>query len=186
MFERLLAEHPEASNVVRRTCSSWRGRAPSLGQFDAAREAFQGVITRYPDSTAAASARWEVAWLEYRAGRFRESALAFRQLSTTVGSARLAGLYWAGRSLDQLGEKAPALALYREVLTRGPQGYYGILAARRVPGKTPARWPFPSSSPRIRSASSDRTSGTSGRRRSARSASTGSPSWSWRRSGAMR
>jgi soluble lytic murein transglycosylase len=142
MFERLLAEHPEASNVSDVLLQLARARA-ELGQFDAAREAFQGVITRYPDSTAAASARWEVAWLEYRAGRFRESALAFRQLSTTVASARLAGLYWAGRCLDQLGEKSAALALYREVLTRGPQGYYGILAARRVPGKAPAPLAMP-------------------------------------------
>src|SRR5215470_4063068 len=137
VFERLLSEHPEAGNLPEATLQLARARV-DLGQFDAARDAFHEVVTRYPDSQGAASARWEVAWLEYRAGRFRESALAFRQLSTTVGSARLAGLYWAGRSLDQLGEKTAALALYREVLTRGPQGYYGILAARRVPGKTPA------------------------------------------------
>src|SRR5262249_7403127 len=72
-------------------------------------------------------------WLEYRTGRFREAALAFRQLSMTVGSARLAGLYWAGRSLGRLGEKAAGLALYRGGLGRGPQGYYGILSAR--PGR---------------------------------------------------
>jgi soluble lytic murein transglycosylase len=137
MFERLLAEHPEAGNVSDVLLQLARARA-ELGQFDAARESFHGVITRYPDSTAAASARWEVAWLEYRAGRFRESALAFRQLSASVGSARLAGLYWAGRSLDQLGDKSAGLALYREVLSRGPQGYYGILAGRRVQGKAPA------------------------------------------------
>ena len=137
MFERLLAEHPEAGNVSDVLLQLARARA-ELGQFDAARESFQGVITRYPDSTAAASARWEVAWLEYRAGRFRESALAFRQLAASVGSARLAGLYWAGRSLDQLGDKSAGLALYREVLSRGPQGYYGILAGRRVQGKAPA------------------------------------------------
>ena len=93
------------------------------------------VLTRHPDGQPAASARWELAWLEYRAGRLRDAALAFRQLSTTVGSARLAGLYWAGRTLDQLGEKAAALALYRDVLSRGPHGYYGILAARRVAGE---------------------------------------------------
>ena len=136
MYERLLAEHPDAPNLAEATIQLARARA-ELGQFDAAREAFQRVVARYPDSATAASARWEVAWLEYRTGRLREAALAFRQISTTVGSARLAGLYWAGRSLDQLGEKGAALALYREVLSRGPQGYYGILAARRVREKGP-------------------------------------------------
>ncbi|HEY7140443.1 MAG TPA: transglycosylase SLT domain-containing protein [Methylomirabilota bacterium] len=136
-YERLLAEHPDASNLAEAALNLARTRA-ELGQLDAAREAFQGVVARQPDSQAAASARWELAWLEYRGGRFRDAALAFRQLSTTVGSARLAGLYWAGRSLDQLGEKGAALALYREVLSRGPQGYYGILAARRVRERPPA------------------------------------------------
>jgi soluble lytic murein transglycosylase len=136
VFERLLTEHPDAPNVADGALNLARARA-ELGQFDAAREAFEAVLTRYPDTQASASARWEVAWLEYRAGRFREAALAFRQLSANVGSSRLAGLYWAGRSLDRLGEKAAALALYREVLSRGPQGYYGILAARRVREKPP-------------------------------------------------
>ena len=136
MFERLLAEHPEAPNLPDATLQLARARA-ELGQFDAAREAFQAVLARHPDSQAAAATRWELAWLEYRTGRFRDAALTFRQLSTTVGSARLAGLYWAGRALDQVGEKGAALALYREVLSRGAQGYYGILAARRVPTRPP-------------------------------------------------
>jgi soluble lytic murein transglycosylase len=137
VYERLLAEHPDATNLSDATLNLARARA-ELGQLSAAREAFEAVLARYPDSQAAASARWELAWLEYRAGRFRDAALAFRQLSATVSSARLAGLYWAGRSLDQVGEKAAALALYREVLSRGPQGYYGILAQRRVREKPPA------------------------------------------------
>src|SRR5215470_6224772 len=136
VFERLLSEHPEAGNLPEATLQLARARV-DLGQFDAARDAFHEVLTRYPDSPGAVSARWEGAWLEYRTGRFREAALAFRQLSTSVGSARLAGLYWAGRALDRLGEKPAALALYREVLSRGPQGYYGILAARRVREKPP-------------------------------------------------
>jgi soluble lytic murein transglycosylase len=137
VFERLLAEHPEAPNLSDATLNLARARA-ELGQLDTAREALEAVLSRFPDSQAAASARWELAWLEYRAGRFRDAALAFRQLSAAVSSARLAGLYWAGRALDQRGEKSAALALYREVLSRGPQGYYGILAARRVREKPPA------------------------------------------------
>jgi soluble lytic murein transglycosylase len=136
VYERLLAEHPDAPNVAEAALNLARARA-DIGQFDGARDAFQALLTRHPETQAAASARWELAWLEYRAGRLRDAALAFRQLSTTTGSPRLAGLYWAGRTLDQLGEKPAALALYREVLSRGPHGYYGILAARRVREKPP-------------------------------------------------
>ena len=185
MYERLLAEHPEAPNLADAMLQLARARA-ELGQFDPARAAFQGVVARQPESAAAASARWELAWLEYRAGRLRDAALAFRQLSTTAGSARLAGLYWTGRSLDQLGEKGAALALYREVLSRGPQGYYGILAARRVREKPPPPVALPVKLTGDPSACSGPRRATSGRRRSARSASTGSPSWSSRRSAGTR
>ncbi len=91
MFERLLAEHPERRNVAEASLQLARARA-ELGQFDAAREAFQGVVARYPDSTAAASGALGGGLARVpRRPRFREAALAFRQLSTTVASARLAG-----------------------------------------------------------------------------------------------
>jgi soluble lytic murein transglycosylase len=136
-FERLLLDHPQASVAPDAALQLARVRA-DLGRGEAAREAFQILVATHPESAAAAAARWELAWLEYRQGRFREAALAFRQLSTAVGTARLAGLYWSARALDQLNERTAALALYREVLSRGPHGYYGILAARRVRGQPPA------------------------------------------------
>ena len=136
VFERLLAEHPQASVAPDAALQLARVRG-ELGRTEAARGAFQTLVLTHPASAAATSARWELAWLEYRAARFRDAALSFRQLSTAAGGMRLAGLYWAARSLDQLGERAAALALYREILSRGPYGYYGILAARRVRGPAP-------------------------------------------------
>jgi soluble lytic murein transglycosylase len=136
-FERLLAEHPQASVAPDAALQLARVRA-ELGRADAARSAYQALVAAHPDSTAAAAARWELAWLDYRAGRLRDAALSFRQISTAGGVARFAGLYWGARSLDKLGEKAAALALYREVLTRTPHGYYGVLAAQRVRAPLPA------------------------------------------------
>jgi soluble lytic murein transglycosylase len=135
-FERLIAEHPQASVAPDAALQLARVRG-ELGRTEAARGAFLALVAAHPESAAATAARWELAWLEYRAGRFRDAALSFRQMSTAPGSPRLAGLYWAARSLDQLGERTAALALYREVLSRGPHGYYGILAARRVRGPVP-------------------------------------------------
>ena len=136
-FERLITEHPQASVAPDAALQLARVRA-ELGRADAARGAYQALVAAHSESAAAASARWELAWLEYRAGRLRDAALSFRQISTAVGGARMAGLYWAARTLDQLGERPAALALYREVLSRSPHGYYGVLAARRVRGPTPA------------------------------------------------
>jgi soluble lytic murein transglycosylase len=137
VFERLLAEHPAAAAVPDGWLQLARTRR-ELGEVDEARAAFRALVAAHPDSAAAAAARWELAWLEYRAGRFRDAALVFRQLSATVSGFRLAGLYWSARALDQVGERTAAGALYREVVSRGPNGYYGILAARRLRGPAPA------------------------------------------------
>jgi soluble lytic murein transglycosylase len=136
VLERLLAEHPQASVAPDAALQLGRVRA-ELGGIEAARRAFQALVAAHPESAAAAAARWELAWLDYRAGRLRDAALSFRQISAAAGGARLGGLYWAARTLERLGERSAALALYREVLSRGPHGYYGILAARRVQGPQP-------------------------------------------------
>jgi soluble lytic murein transglycosylase len=136
VFERVLAEQPDAPIVPDAWLQLARVRAEA-GLTDAARVAYQGLVGAHPDTAAAASARWELAWLEYRGGRLRDAALAFRQLSAAGGTSRVAGLYWAARALDQLGERSAAQALYGEVLSRAPNGYYGLLAARRVRGRPP-------------------------------------------------
>jgi len=136
VLERLLAEHPDASAVPDAWLALARTRL-DLGQAEAARTTFQTLLVAHPDGPSAGSARWELAWLYYRGGRFRDAALLFRQLATTGSGFRLAGLYWAARSLEATGEKAAAAALYREVVSRGPNTYYGILAGGRVRGRLP-------------------------------------------------
>jgi soluble lytic murein transglycosylase len=137
LFERLVTDHGEASVTPDAWLQLARVRA-ELGDGAQARAAYQGLVAAHPDSPAAATARWELAWLEYRAGRLRDAALAFRQLAAAGGPARLAGLYWTARALDQLGERAAAQRLYAEVVSRAPNGYYGLLAARRLRGRPPA------------------------------------------------
>lgn len=137
LFERFLADHGDASVAPDAWLQLARVRA-ELGDGAAARATYQGLVAAHPDATAAATARWELAWLEYRAGRLRDAALAFRQLGASGGPTRLAGLYWAARALDQLGEAKAAQSLYGEVVSRAPNGYYGLLAVRRLRGRPPA------------------------------------------------
>jgi soluble lytic murein transglycosylase len=136
VLERLLAEHADAKVAPDAWLSLARLRL-ELGQAAAARLAFQGLLTAHPEHAVAASARWELAWLEYRAQRFRDAVLAFRQLSSSVVSFRLAGLYWAARSLEAAREPAAASALLKDVQARGPQTYYGVLAERRLRSRAP-------------------------------------------------
>jgi soluble lytic murein transglycosylase len=137
VLERLVAEHPDATVVADAWLALARARA-ELGQTEAARATFQALLKAHPDTAAAASAQWELAWLQYRGGRFRDAALAFRQVSTAGPTFRLAGLYWAARALDAVPERGTAAALYRELVGRAPHTYYGILAARRIRGSPPA------------------------------------------------
>src|SRR5262249_9964840 len=127
VLERLVAEHPESPLVPDAWLALARARL-ELGQDEAARSAVQSLIQAFPDSAAAASAQWELGWHLYRAGRFREAAATFRQLSAAGSSFRLAGLYWSGRSLEAAGDKAAAEALYRDIVSRAPYTYYGIVA----------------------------------------------------------
>ncbi len=136
VFERLLADHPDSPLAPEAWLALARARL-ELGHREA-RAVFQSLIRAHPDSVAAAAAGWEVAWLDYRAGRFRDAALAFRQLSSAAAGYRLAGLYWAARALDAVPQKGTATALYREIVARAPNAYYGILAARRLRGARPA------------------------------------------------
>jgi soluble lytic murein transglycosylase len=143
-LERLISEHPDAGMIPDAWLALARAQVEA-GHLAAARATFHTLIGSYPDTPARASAGWELAWLDYRAARWRDAALAFRQLSAAAAGYRLSGLYWAARALDAGAERTAALALYREVLSRGSQTYYGILAQRRVAGALP-----PSDTPLVR------------------------------------
>jgi soluble lytic murein transglycosylase len=133
VLEQLVSQQPDSPLVPDAWLALGRARF-DLGEADEARAALESLIKGFPDTTAAASARWELAWHHYRQTRFREAAGLFRQLSGASSSFRLAGLYWAARSLDAVPDKGAA-ALYREVVSRAPHTYYGILAAGRLKGK---------------------------------------------------
>jgi soluble lytic murein transglycosylase len=135
-LERLVAEHPDGKEIPEAWLALARARMEA-GRAEAARDAFAILIRTYPDTPAAASAQWDLGWHLYRARRYRDAALAFRQLSAGGPGFRLAGLYWAARSLDAVPEKGAATALYRELVGRAPYTYYGILASRRLRGPVP-------------------------------------------------
>jgi peptidoglycan lytic transglycosylase len=136
VLERLVAEHPDSPLVPDAWLALGRARF-ELGQVEPARSALQTLIKAFPDSSAAASAQWELGWHHYRAGRFRDAAFTFRQLSAAGSGFRLAGLYWSARATEAAGDKVGAGALYREVVSRAPHTYYGIVAAGRVRGPAP-------------------------------------------------
>jgi soluble lytic murein transglycosylase len=131
VLEQLIAEHPDSPLVPEAWLALARVRL-ELGQIEAARTAFQSLIKSFPDSPSAGTAQWELGWHHYRAGRFRDAAATFRALSAAGPGFRLAGLYWSARALDASADRAAATPLYREIVSRAPNTYYGILAAERT------------------------------------------------------
>jgi soluble lytic murein transglycosylase len=112
-----------------------RGRAQEeLGWLRQAAATYRALIARDPARAAAGSALWRLGWIEFRRGEVRRAAEAWRRLADLPGGRawRLAGRYWAGRALEQVGERPGAVQLYRLVLAEAPRSYYGLLAAART------------------------------------------------------
>ncbi len=90
-------------------------------------EAYQALLTSFPQGAHARRASWEVAICAYLDGRYGEALLRFsRHLESFSAPATAAGAgYWMGRCYEKLGDSRSALAMYRCVATLANQSYYG-------------------------------------------------------------
>jgi soluble lytic murein transglycosylase len=88
--------------------------------------------TRAPDEARAARA--ELAFAQLDAGRFAEARTAFAAYaaSGTGGLVRGRGLYWAGRAAERVGDRAGAVAHYRDALSAEALHWYAQLARARL------------------------------------------------------
>ena len=136
MYERLLAEHPGRAQPG-------GGHAPAGPRARRARPvrcgargvpAGGGAVSRQRDGRVGALGGGLARVPDRPAPRGRPRVPP----DLDHGRERAAGRALLGGPLARpAGGEGAALALYREVLSRGPQGYYGILAARRVREKGP-------------------------------------------------
>jgi len=88
---------------------------------------FRQLLLSFPDGRHADKATWRIAWADYRAGRFEDTALVLERaarlrpmLSSTAGY-----LYWAGRARREQGQAERSRQLLDEVVRRYKYGYYG-------------------------------------------------------------
>src|SRR5205807_1651123 len=110
------------------------------GQLAEAALAWERTVARYPGREIAASALWRLGWLAYLAHDWPGAADRWTRLRELAGGQRYRtpAAYWAGRAREQLGARAEAARLFEGVRSEAPRGYYGILAAARLPDKPPA------------------------------------------------
>jgi soluble lytic murein transglycosylase len=102
---------------------------------DSTRVLFTRLASRYPSSGFAQRAALIAPLIALARGN---AAAARRELEASLGAGRLtgfdadAGRYWLGRSFLALDQPERARANFRELLARGPENYYAVLAAARL------------------------------------------------------
>jgi soluble lytic murein transglycosylase len=97
------------------------------GEYVRAVEALEAFARANPRSRRAEDALWFAAWSRYRLGRTEDADRALARLAR--GPLGDAALYWRGRLARRPGAQR---ALFRRVLARGGDGWYALLARRRL------------------------------------------------------
>jgi soluble lytic murein transglycosylase len=106
---------------------------------------YRQIATRFPHREVAGAAMWRLGWLAWLRGDVGTAGEQWARLADAPGGRafRGAALYWRGRTVEQLRDRAAAETIYAKVVAEAPRSYYGMLAARRVARapETPRRTP---------------------------------------------
>ena len=106
---------------------------------------YRQIATRFPNRDVAGAAMWRLGWLAWLRGDVGTAGEQWARLAEAPGGRafRGAALYWRGRAVEHVRDRAAAEPIYGKVVTEAPRSYYGMLAARRVARtpETPRRTP---------------------------------------------
>ncbi len=138
-LDRLVREHPKS----RAASDALLLKAELLEAANRRAEAekvYGRIAADYPDEEEAATALWRLGWAGWFRGNLTECATRWTRLQTArgVGALREAATYWLGRVWERRGDREQAARQFNVLVRDVPRSYYGILAARRVSGPTPA------------------------------------------------
>lgn len=134
-FEKMLAlktgigDEQQALYALARLNDSAGRREAAISYYGRAAAAARGAVR--------AESLWRQGWVPYRAKDYADAERRFAAMAenATRGSetdGRGEALYWQGRSLEKLGRKDAARALYEKVLVEFPVGYYAAAAEKRL------------------------------------------------------
>ncbi len=102
------------------------------GRREQAQATYSALARSAPQSKLGREARWRIGWMDYADRDWHGAAAVF---SAMRGSGTDAA-YWQARSLGQAGDTAGARKLYREIIAKDSDSYYGLLADRRLSDAT--------------------------------------------------
>lgn len=106
--------------------------------FEKAIELFNLLLRKYPQSEFVEDGAWNLGWIYYRTGKYREALATFSSFTSsdsTYNSSR--ATYWRARTLEKQGKKAEASAIYESLSRMASPSYYSYLAQRKI-GLTPS------------------------------------------------
>ena len=118
------------------------GTYHDAGDFDEARELYREVVRRWPGSDRMGHALMRLAGMAFQDGEYDEARTLWDRYRARYpgGDRFLQATYWAARAREAAGDSAGAATLYRDVMQTERDGYYALLAARRL--GVPF-WPIP-------------------------------------------
>jgi soluble lytic murein transglycosylase len=133
VFEQLTQQYPRHEKAA----EAWyaMGRIWQEKREDSrAVAAYDRLAALFPGSQLAREGRWRQGWMAYRRQDFPQAERVFATLvkasaNTSEGES---ALYWQARALDQQSLAEQAEQKYRELLRRYPDGYYALLAEKRL------------------------------------------------------
>jgi soluble lytic murein transglycosylase len=139
-LDRLVREHPRSNDAP----DALLLKAELLEAATRPAEAektYVKLAADYPDEDEAASALWRLGWLAWFRGNHVEATTRWSRLQVARGghSLREAATYWLGRTWERRGDQDQAARQFTQLVKDSPRTYYGLLAAKRVPGAAAGR-----------------------------------------------
>ena len=112
------------------------------GHYKDAIDEFEKVMKFKGSAGMRTKVLWYIAWSYYKLKDYDSAVRIMNDLSRG-GRAKKSRIkiddrvaYWKARSLENAGRRDEARALFREILSDHPIGYYGVLSKRRLEGDT--------------------------------------------------
>ena len=108
--------------------------ARDANDYATAGRRYAQVADQYPSSAEAPRGRFLAGLIQYSMGRRAEAARTWDSLflGSMGGEEALAGGYWSGRALFELGDTATGRARWQQVIARSRLSYYSRLSYRRL------------------------------------------------------
>jgi soluble lytic murein transglycosylase-like protein len=90
------------------------------------------LFRRYHRKSRMSATRWQLAWLDYRTGRYKRASRGFASLLKNKNFRAHKVAYWLARTHMKQGRTKQAKAEFTAIVHAGPTDYYGIQAANRI------------------------------------------------------